>query len=87
MSETKKRLLSGKVVSDKMDKTIVISIIKVKKHPITHKTVRVNKKYKVHDEKGEARIGDMVEVFQGRPQSKDKFMYLHRVVDKNQLSK
>ncbi|HJM69004.1 MAG TPA: 30S ribosomal protein S17 [Candidatus Babeliales bacterium] len=80
-----KRLLSGKVVSDKMNKSIVVSIERSKKHPITKKVIRTHKKYKVHDAKDEARVGDMVEVYEGRPVSKQKFMYLHKVVNKNSL--
>mgnify|MGYP003960276703 CR=1 FL=1 len=87
MTSNKKRLLSGKVVSDKMDKSIVVSIERSKKHPVTNKIIRTHKKYKVHDEKSEAKCGDIVEVYAGRPLSKQKFMYLHKIVNKNALNK
>ncbi len=80
-----KRLLSGKVVSDKMNKSIVVSIERSKKHRITKIVIRAHKKYKVHDGIDEARVGGMVEVYEGRPVSKQKFMYLHKVVNKNSL--
>lgn len=79
-TEKKKRLLVGRVVSDKMDKTVVVRTERVFTHPQFHKTMRVNKKYKVHDEQGQARIGDTVEFYEGRPLSKTKHMYLKRVV-------
>jgi len=79
----KKRLLSGTVVSDKMNKSFVVSIESSKRHPVTNKIVKTHKKYKVHDAKDEAHIGDIVEIYEGRPVSKEKFMYLHKIVNKN----
>lgn len=76
----KSKLYSGVVVSDKMDKTIVVSTSRTFKHPRVQKVLRKNKKYKVHDEKSSAKIGDIVEFYEGRPVSKDKYMYLSRVV-------
>lgn len=80
------RLLLGEVVSDKMDKTIVVKITRTFKHPLLGKVMRVQKKYKVHDEQEIAHIGDVVEFFEGRPKSKDKYMYLTRVVRTKLLS-
>ena len=70
--EKKGRLLKGVVISDKMDKTIVVSVSRLKKHPRYKKRYRVNKKYKVHDEKNEFKIGDQVIIRECRPISKDK---------------
>jgi small subunit ribosomal protein S17 len=78
--EKKKQLHTGEVISDKMDKTIVVQTERVFRHPLFHKTIKKFKKYKVHDEKQEARIGDVVEFYEGRPASKTKYMYLVRVV-------
>ena len=76
----KKRLLTGTVVSDKMDKTVVVSAERVFRHPTFGKVLTVKKTYKVHDPKEEANAGDIVEFFEGRPVSKTKYMYLSRVV-------
>lgn len=74
------RLLTGEVVSDKMDKTLVVRVERTFTHPRLKKVMRSAKKYKVHDEEGIGGIGDIVEIYEGRPQSKSKFMYLSRVV-------
>ena len=62
----------GIVVSDKMEKTIVVAVEVKYKHPLYKKTVRVTNKYKVQDEENAARIGDTVEITETRPLSKDK---------------
>jgi small subunit ribosomal protein S17 len=82
MAETEKKIKNfiGSVVSDKMDKTITVKVNRTFQHPVFHKTVRVSKKYKVHDENEVASIGDVVEFHEGRPLSKTKHMYLDRVV-------
>ncbi len=80
-----KRVLSGEVVSDKMDKTIVVEVTRKFKHPLFGKVLKVQKKYKVHDQKEEAAKGDTVEFQEGRPLSKTKHMHLTRVVKKSDL--
>jgi small subunit ribosomal protein S17 len=77
---TPKRVFTGNVVSDKMDKTIVVETTRTFKHPLIKKVMRRIKKYKVHDPEGVAQVGDVVEFYEGRPVSKTKFMYLFRVV-------
>jgi len=67
-----KRAFTGVVVSDKMDKTIVVKIDRTKIHPKYKKRYTVSKKYKVHDEKNEHKIGDKVNFVECRPLSKDK---------------
>ncbi len=70
---TKKiRQLKGVVVSDKMTKTVVVSITRLKKHPKYKKYYKVTKKFKAHDEKGEYHIGDKVIIQETKPMSKDK---------------
>jgi small subunit ribosomal protein S17 len=64
--------LQGKVISDKMDKTVVVEVERVKEHPRYKKRYKVHKKYKAHDEKGEYKIGDVVIIEETRPISKDK---------------
>ena len=76
-----KKLFTGTVISDHMDKTVVAHVKRTYNHPQFHKTVRSVKKYKVHDEKEQAHVGDIIEFYEGRPCSKTKHMYLHRVVN------
>ncbi len=71
----------GIVVSDKMDKTIVVQIVRKAKHPLYGKTVKITKKYKAHDEENVAKIGDKVEITETRPMSKDKRWRLVEVVE------
>ena len=75
-----KKTFVGEVVSDKMQKTIVVETAKTFKHARVHKILKKMKKYKVHDEQGQAKIGDLVEFYEGRPLSKTKYMYLARVL-------
>ena len=72
----------GVVVSDKMEKSIVVSTTRLMKHPTFKKYVRVTKKFHVHDEKNEAKIGDKVQIVETRPLSKTKRWRLMRVVEK-----
>ena len=72
----------GKVISDKMDKTIVIAIEDNVKHPLYKKIVKRTYKLKAHDENNECRIGDRVKVMETRPLSKDKRWRLVEVVEK-----
>ena len=78
--DSKKRMLVGEVVSDKMQKTIVVKVSRTLKHPLLGKTITRAKKYKAHDEQGEARIGDWVEIVESRPIAKTKHMVLSRIV-------
>ena len=79
-NEVAKRLYTGEVVSDKMEKTVVVAVVRTFKDKCYHKVLHATKKYKVHDEFGKAKIGDTVEFYEGRPLSKTKYMYLARVV-------
>lgn len=83
MEEVKKagKTLMGTVVSDKMDKTVVVKVSRSYIHPRVEKVVRTDKKYAVHDDAEIAREGDIVEIYEGRPISKTKYMYLLRVVE------
>ena len=67
-----KRILSGRVVSDKGDKTIVVLVERRVTHPVLKKTVRLSKKYHAHDESNSAKIGDEVRIRECRPISKTK---------------
>ena len=72
----------GKVVSDKMDKTIVVAVVDNVKHPLYGKIVKRTYKLKAHDENNECNIGDRVKVMETRPLSKDKRWRLVEVVEK-----
>lgn len=77
-----RKVREGIVLSDKMDKTIVVAIKDKTKHPLYKKTINMTKKLKVHDENNEAGIGDKVEVMETRPISRDKHWRLVKVVEK-----
>ena len=72
----------GQVVSDKMDKTIVVAIEDSVRHPLYKKTMKRTYKLKAHDENNECGIGDTVEVMETRPLSKDKRWRLVRIIEK-----
>jgi small subunit ribosomal protein S17 len=78
-----KQLLVGEVVSAKMDKTVVVKTVRIVQHPRFHKVLKKIKKYFVHDENRVAKLGDLVEIYEGRPKSKLKYMYLSKVVRQN----
>lgn len=71
-SRGKRKIMTGKVVSDAMDKTAVVSIERLVKHPDYGKYVRRRNKFKVHDEKNECKIGDVIRFMETRRLSKDK---------------
>ena len=73
---------TGIVVSDKMDKTVVVAIEDNVRHPLYKKIVKRTMKLKAHDETNECRVGDRVEVMETRPLSKDKHWRLVRIVEK-----
>ena len=82
-----KRVLRGKVVSDKMEKTIVVLTERVKEHPLYKKKYTVTKKFAAHDEAGKAKLGDMVEIEESRPMSATKRWSLARVLTAKDLEK
>ena len=82
MERTLRKTRVGKVVSDKMDKTIVVAIETSVKHSLYNKIVRKTVKFKAHDENNECSIGDTVEIAETRPLSKNKRWRLVRIVEK-----
>jgi small subunit ribosomal protein S17 len=82
-----KRTLRGKVVSDKMEKTIVVLVERVKEHPIYKKKYTVSKKFKAHDEAGKAKTNDVVEIEESRPYSATKRWTLKKVLTSKDLEK
>ena len=77
-----KRVLVGKVVSDKTDKTITVLVETYKKDSLYGKRVKYSKKYAAHDEKNEAKVGDTVKIVETRPLSRTKHYRLVEVVEK-----
>ena len=73
---------TGKVVSDKMDKTIVVAVEEHVKHPLYNKIVKRTYKLKAHDENNECKVGDTVKVMETRPLSKDKRWRLVEIMEK-----
>ncbi len=68
----KRRNKIGRVVSDKMDKTVVVSVERLRRHPIYKRVVRLSSKFKAHDEENSARVGDTVRIEESRPLSAEK---------------
>jgi small subunit ribosomal protein S17 len=82
MSERNQRkVYTGRVVSDKMDKTVTVLVETHKKHPLYGKRVKYSKKYKAHDEQNQAKIGDIVRIMETRPLSATKRFRLLEVVE------
>jgi small subunit ribosomal protein S17 len=82
LERTLRKTRTGKVVSDKMDKTIVVAVQDNVKHPLYGKIVKRTYKLKAHDEKNECGIGDTVKVMETRPLSKDKRWRLVEIIEK-----
>ena len=82
---TNTRALTGKVVSDKMDKTVTVLVERKVKHPLYGKVIRLSKKYHAHDEKNEYREGDMVQIEECRPLSKTKAWTVSRLIEKARI--
>jgi small subunit ribosomal protein S17 len=80
--QANKRTITGVVISDKMDKTIVVKAERLVKHAIFHKYVRRHVKYKVHDEKNECKAGDTVVIIEARPMSKEKRWRMLEILEK-----
>jgi small subunit ribosomal protein S17 len=68
----KRRVKVGRVVSDKMDKTVVVTVERLRRHPIYKRVVRLSSKFKAHDEENTARVGDTVRIEESRPLSREK---------------
>lgn len=77
-----RKVYRGRVISDKMDKTVTVAVDTMKKHPLYGKRVKYTKKFKAHDEMNVAREGDLVEIMETRPLSKTKRFRLVNVVEK-----
>ena len=69
--EAQRKRLIGEVVSNKMDKTVVVVVRRTRRHPLYGKVISISKRYKAHDEKNECKLGDAVRIVESQPYSKD----------------
>jgi small subunit ribosomal protein S17 len=76
----RRRALTGVVTSDKMDKTVVVAIERVTRHPLYGKVIKLRKKYQAHDEKNSAKVGDLVQIRECRPISKNKKFFVEEIL-------
>jgi small subunit ribosomal protein S17 len=77
----RRKVRVGRVVSDKMDKTIVVAVETYKRNKLYGKRVKYSKKFKAHDEQNQAKVGDIVKIMETRPLSKDKRWRLVEIVE------
>lgn len=82
LERNNRKTLIGRVVSDKMTKTIVVRVETYKRHPLYHKRMQYTKKFKAHDEHHDAKIGDVVRIMETRPLSKEKCWRLVEVIER-----
>jgi small subunit ribosomal protein S17 len=82
MERGTRKVRSGRIVSDKMDKTVVVAIETLVRHPLYGRIVRRTTKFKAHDESSECGVGDVVEIMETRPLSKEKRWRVSRIVEK-----
>ncbi len=78
-----KKTRRGKVLSDRMDKTIVVEVLRKYRHPLYKKVMKKSTRFKAHDESNQARIGDLVEIKESRPLSATKRWWLARIIKKS----
>jgi len=83
--EKKRKTRVGRVVSNKMDKTVVVTVETLRHHPLYKKTIRRAVKYKAHDEKNECRLGDTVKIIETRPLSKEKRWRVAEIITKREV--
>lgn len=78
----KRKIRTGTVISDKMDKTVVVKVERFVKHPVYKKIIKRSSKFKVHDEKNECSVGDKIKIIETRPLSKEKRWRLLEIVER-----
>ena len=84
--QEKRKARIGRVVSDKMDKTVVVSIETSRRHPLYKKTIKRAIRYKAHDEKNQCQLGDKVRIVETRPLSKDKYWRVAEIITKGAIA-
>ena len=83
--EQRRKIRVGRVVSNKMDKTVVVTVETLRHHPLYKKTIRRVVKYKVHDERNECKLGDTVEITETRPLSREKRWRVTGIITKSEV--
>jgi small subunit ribosomal protein S17 len=78
----KRKVRIGRVVSDKMQKTVVVAVVRSFRHPIYGKTIRRTKKYMAHDEQSQCKVGDLVEIVETRPISRHKRWRVRAILER-----
>ena len=82
-SGRQRKRLTGEVISDKMDKTVVVVVTNTRRHPLYGKVIRVSKNYKAHDEDNACKIGDRVRIVESRPYSKDTHFRVETILTRS----
>lgn len=83
--EKKRKIRVGRVVSNKMDKTVVVTVETLRHHPLYKKTIKRAAKFKAHDEKNECRPGDIVKIIETRPLSREKRWRVAEIITKREV--
>jgi small subunit ribosomal protein S17 len=83
---SRRKVREGLVVSDKMDKTVVVAVETRKVHPLYKKAIRVTKKYKAHDENNNCKVGDKVKIIETRPLSREKRWRVMEIMPKREVA-
>ena len=81
----KRKTRTGRVISDKMDKTVVVLVESLRRHPLYKKVVKHTSKFKVHDEANACKIGDVVKIVETRPLSKDKRWRVVKIISRKEV--
>jgi len=84
MARERRRILVGRVTSNKMEKTIVVKVERTKRHALYGKVIRFHEKYKAHDEHAKASVGDLVKIIESMPISKEKRWALVEILEKQE---
>ncbi len=84
MNDSMRRRLTGRVVSNKMQKTVVVVVETMTRHPLYGKTLKARKRYKAHDENNSCQIGDVVRIVESRPVSKEKAWIVEQILEHGQ---
>lgn len=80
--QSRRRRLEGRVVSNKMDKTVVVQVERLARHPMYKKVIKATKKYKAHDENNQCREGDLVRIVESRPLSRTKRWVVEAILER-----
>ena len=83
--KTKRKIRTGTVISDKMDKTVVVLVESLRRHPLYKKVVRHTSKFKAHDEANACKVGDVVKIIETRPLSKEKRWRVAEIISRKEV--